>query len=112
MTTDRIELIAIIFLVLPLLAVGIFRATPVKGAAYVDGDAATTYKAKCAMCHTANASKFFDVAKPDADHVQIILKGKKGEKPPAMPEFGSKGMSEADAQALVTYMRGLRAPAN
>ncbi len=112
MTKDRVKLIAIILFVIPLLAVGMFRITPVTGAATVDGDAATTYKAKCAMCHTANASKFFDATKSDADLVQIILKGKKGEKPPFMPDFGSKGITEADAQALVTYMKGLRAPAN
>lgn len=112
MTTDRVKLIAIILFVIPLLAVGMFRVTPVTGAAAMDGDAATTYKTKCAMCHTANASKFFDAAKPDADLVQVIMKGKKGEKPPFMPEFGSKGMTETDAQALVTYMKGLRAPAN
>ena len=111
MNSDRIKLIAIILFVLPLLAVGMFRTTPVVGAAYMD-DAAATYKAKCAMCHTATASKFFDATKADADLVQVILKGKKGEKPPPMPEFESKGMTAADAQALVTYMRGLKAPTN
>lgn len=112
MTTDRIKLIAIILFVLPFLAIGMFRTTPVKGAAHIDGDAAATYKGKCLMCHTATASKFFDATKADADLVQVILKGKKGEKPPPMPEFESKGITAADAQELVTYMKSLKAPTN
>lgn len=40
-------------------------------------DPAVTYKAKCAMCHTAKAEKFFDPARSDEEHAQIILKGKR-----------------------------------
>lgn len=71
-------------------------------------DPAATYKAKCAACHTATASKFFDPAKADDVHVQVILKGKKGEKPPYMPAFGEKGMTEDEAKALVAFMKTLR----
>jgi mono/diheme cytochrome c family protein len=74
-------------------------------------DDAATYKAKCAMCHTATASKFFDPAKPEAEQVQVILKGKKGEKPPYMPGFAEKGMTEDEAKALAAYMKTLK-PAN
>ena len=87
------------------------QASPVTVAANNADDPAVTYKAKCAMCHTANASKAFDATKADADLVQIILKGKKGEKPPFMPAYEGK-ITEADAQALVTYMKGLRAAGN
>ena len=73
------------------------------------GDPAAEYKAKCASCHTATAAKFFDPAKADAEHVEIILKGKKGDKPPYMPGYEAKGMTAAEATGLVTYMKELRA---
>lgn len=88
-----------------------FKVTPVKVAAVNTDDPATTYKAKCAMCHTPTAAKSFDPAKPDAELVQTILKGKKGEKPPYMPAWETKGVTEDDAKALVGYMKSLRAPA-
>lgn len=112
MNIERVKLTAIIIFVIPLMALGMFRVAPVTVATAADFDAAATYKAKCLMCHTATASKFFDATKSDADLAQIILKGKKAEKPPNMPDFETKGISASDAQALVTYMKGLRAPAN
>ena len=48
-------------------------------------DAAATYKGKCVACHGAAAEKKFDATLADADLVQIVLKGKKAEKPPNMP---------------------------
>lgn len=75
-------------------------------------DEAATYKTKCAACHTAAASKFFDPAKADEELVQIILKGKKGEKPPFMPGFEAKGMTEDEAKSLTTFMKSLRTPTN
>lgn len=75
-------------------------------------DAAATYKAKCAMCHKANAEKAFDATKADADHVQAILKGVTAAKPPNMPAYGEKGITEEHAKALAAYMKSLReAPA-
>lgn len=71
-------------------------------------DPVAAYKAKCAACHTQNASKFYDPAKPDEEHIQIILKGKKGEKPPYMPGFEAKGMTQEEAKGLAEYMKGLR----
>ncbi len=112
MTTNRIKLFAIIILAVPLLLVAAFSAAPTITAASSPDDAAATYKAKCAMCHTATASKFFDASRPDAELAEIILNGKKAEKPPNMPEFKSKGITDADAQALVTYMKSLKAPTN
>lgn len=111
MKSNRMKLIAILFFVLPVLAVTVFKVSPVTVAANSPEDPAVIYKAKCAMCHTAKAEKAFDPAKADADLVQIVLKGKKGEKPPNMPAFEGK-VTEADAAALVTYMKSLRAPAN
>jgi len=71
-------------------------------------DAAATYKAKCVACHGPTAGKKFDVAKPDADHTQAVLKGKKLEKPPNMPGYEEKGISEDQAKALVAYMRSIQ----
>jgi mono/diheme cytochrome c family protein len=70
-------------------------------------DAAKAYK-KCVACHGAKAEKKFDVAKPDDEHVQIILKGKKVEKPPHMPGYESKGVNAEQAKAILDYMKSLR----
>lgn len=71
-------------------------------------DAAATYKAKCVACHGAAAEKKFDSTLPDADLVQIVLKGKKGEKPPNMPGYEEKGITEEQAKALVAHMKSLK----
>ncbi len=112
MKIDRIKLIAIIFFAIPLLLLAVLREAPVKVAANVNDDPAAVYKAKCAACHTPTASKFYDATHSDDSHVQVILKGKKGEKPPYMPAFGEKGMTEDEAKALAAYMRTLKTAAN
>ncbi|MEQ1763873.1 MAG: cytochrome c [Pyrinomonadaceae bacterium] len=96
---------------LMLLAIFSFKTDPVVISAAAP-DVSATYKAQCAMCHTPTAAKFFDPAKADAEHVEIILKGKKGEKPPYMPGFEAKGMTAEDAKALAEHMRALRTPKN
>ena len=70
--------------------------------------AADTYKAKCVACHGAAAEKNFDATLSDADLVQIVLKGKKGEKPPNMPSYEEKGITEDQAKALVAYMKSIK----
>ncbi len=71
-------------------------------------DAAATYKTKCVACHGAKAEKKFDPAKSDDESVQMILNGKKMEKPPNMPGYEEKGITADQAKALVTYMKSLR----
>lgn len=73
-----------------------------------DFDAAATYKAKCVACHGAAAEKKFAATLADADLVQIVLKGKKGEKPPFMPGYEEKGINEEQAKALVAHMKSLK----
>jgi mono/diheme cytochrome c family protein len=73
-----------------------------------EDDAAATYKTKCVACHGAKAEKKFDVAKSDDENVQMILKGKKMEKPPNMPAFEEKGITAEQAKALVVYMKSLK----
>ena len=71
-------------------------------------DAAATFKGKCVACHGAAAEKKFDATIPDADLVQIVLNGKKPEKPPNMPGYESKGITADQAKALLDYMKSLR----
>ena len=71
-------------------------------------DAAATFKAKCVACHGAAAEKKFDATLPETDLVQFVLKGKKLEKPPNMPAYGEKGITEEQAKALVAHMKSLK----
>ncbi|HVE59109.1 MAG TPA: cytochrome c [Pyrinomonadaceae bacterium] len=77
-----------------------------------DDDPAAVYKTKCAMCHSPKAEKLYDPAVAIEEQVNVILKGKKGEKPPYMPGFEAKGMTAEQAKALAEYMKQLRTPAN
>src|SRR6476469_8058278 len=70
----------------------------VSGAAQTDvvkfTDAASYYKdAKCVVCHGQKAEKKFDAEIKEEDLVQIVLKGKKPEKPPNMPAYETKGLT-------------------
>ena len=72
-------------------------------------NAASYYKdGKCVVCHGQKAEKKFDPAKSDDEHVQIILKGKKPEKPPNMPAYETKGITADQAKALLDYMKSLK----
>ncbi len=99
-------------IVLPLLVLmGINAGTSTVSASAEDDAAALYKKNTCFACHKADASKYFDVAETDEALVEIILKGKKGEKPPYMPAYEAKGIDAVKAAALVAYMRGLRSAA-
>ena len=71
-------------------------------------DGAATYKAKCVVCHGQKAEKKFDVSLPDQQLVDIVLKGKKPEKPPNMPAYGEKGVTPEQAKTLVEHMKQLK----
>ena len=71
-------------------------------------DGAATYKAKCVVCHGPKAEKKFDVSLPDQQLIDIVLKGKKPEKPPNMPAYGEKGVTTEQAAALVEHMKQLK----
>jgi cytochrome c5 len=72
-------------------------------------DAAGYYKAKCVMCHGKKAEKKFDSSMSDEQLVEIVLKGKKVEKPPHMPGYGEKGVTADQAKALIEHMKHLKA---
>ncbi|MFZ1702236.1 MAG: cytochrome c [Pyrinomonadaceae bacterium] len=108
MTTNRTKLIAIFLFAIPLTFVGAFRAAPIGQLAPNTEDAAAVYRAKCMACHTPKATKFYDPAKSDEEHIAVILAGKKGEKPPYMPGYKEKGMTEEQAKELAELMKSLR----
>ena len=74
-------------------------------------DPAAVYKSKCVACHGKSAEKKFNTTLSDDQLVDIVLKGKKAEKPPNMPGYGEKGMTAEQAKALVDYMKQLKATA-
>ena len=98
----------IVATVVAILVAGFALIFAAAGAKADDFDAAATYKAKCQVCHGAAAEKKFEATLAEADLVQIILKGKKGEKPPFMPAYGEKGINEEQAKALVAFMKSLK----
>lgn len=71
-------------------------------------DSAALYKSKCVACHGATAEKKFDATKADDELLQIVLKGKKLEKPPNMPGYEEKGVTADQAKALIAYMKSQR----
>jgi mono/diheme cytochrome c family protein len=93
-----------------LLVTGFLSAAPARTTtAAEDFDAAAFFAStKCSMCHGAKADKHFDATQSDQVLEDAILKGIKGEKPPYMPEYGSKGVTADQAKALVAYMKSLK----
>lgn len=71
-------------------------------------DAAATFKTKCVACHGPKAEKKFDSSLPDAQLIDIVMNGKKPEKPPNMPAYGAKGVTAEQAKALVEQMKQLK----
>lgn len=72
-------------------------------------DAAGYYTSKCVTCHGKKAEKKFDTSLPDDQLIEIVLKGKKAEKPPHMPGYAEKGVTAEEAKALVEHMKQLKA---
>ena len=72
-------------------------------------DPAAYYKAKCVMCHGKKAEKKFNTTLTDDQMVEVVMKGKKVEKPPHMPGYAEKGVTAEQAKALVEHMKQLKA---
>ena len=102
------RLIRLLLFVLPMALAVVSLVTVGMRTNAADFDAAATYKAKCQMCHGPKADKKFDNTKSDEEHLQIILKGKKAEKPPNMPAYEEKGMTADEAKALLELMKSLQ----
>ena len=88
-----------------LMSIGLL-AVPARSAS--QDDAAATFKAKCVACHGAKAEKKFDATLAEAEMIKVILTGKKAEKPPNMPAYSEKGITEDQAKALIAYMKSLK----
>ena len=113
MNTYRLKVLVTVIMMLPLLAVLVLRTNETRVSAVSNDDEATiaTYKTKCGACHGPTALKFYDPEMAMEEQVEAIMKGKKGEKPPFMPGFESKGVTAEQALALAEYMKALRTPA-
>lgn len=92
-----------VFVATVIAAAFLFVSVPARTA--TQDDVAALYRTKCVACHGATAEKKFDATKTDDVLVEIILKGKKGEKPPNMPGYEEKGITADQAKALVAFMR-------
>lgn len=112
MNINRIKLFVIAFFALPLVAVAVFYNGSLLTVSGAPDDVAAVYKTKCAACHSPKAEKHYDPAMPEEEQVNIILKGKKGEKPPYMPAYEEKGITAEQAKELAAYMKNLRATGN
>src|SRR5262245_27570985 len=87
--------------------VALVRVVAMTGAA--PAEPADFYKSKCVACHGKKAEKKFDTSLTDDQLVEVVLKGKKAEKPPNMPGYAEKGVTAEQAKALVDYMKQLKA---
>ena len=102
------KIFAVALITLMLFAVVLFSQAPAPArAAAQDFDAASTFKAKCAMCHGQKADKKFDATKADDVLVSTVLKGK-DDVMPKMPSYEAKGVTPEQAAALVAHMKSLK----
>ena len=102
-----------------ILALALFAALPTRTHAVgvTGGDAAATFKAKCAMCHGADGSgntplgkkenirdlRSADVQKQTDDQLLAIISKGKGKMPPY-----EKSLGAAECKALVAHIRSLK----
>ena len=93
------------FLVVGVLTAVSFLIFSVPARTATQDDIGGLYKTKCVACHGATAEKKFDATKADDDLIQVVLKGKKMEKPPNMPAYEEKGITADQAKALVALMK-------
>jgi len=101
--TGRLKKVSLVLGGMTFAATLVLAAVPAKMAP--QDDTAALYKSKCFACHGATAEKKFDATKADDELLQIVLKGKKLEKPPNMPAFEEKGITADQAKALVAFMK-------
>lgn len=91
------------------LTLGMLVVASAGAAVQQPSDPAAYYKSKCLMCHGKKAEKKFDTTLTDEQMVEVVLKGKKAEKPPHMPAYSEKGVTAEQAKALVDHMKHLKA---
>jgi mono/diheme cytochrome c family protein len=101
-TIKQVKTILTVFFVLSLFSLVLLTTAAIPTRAEGD-EIAATYKAKCAICHGANAEKAFDATKADDALIDAVLKGVK----PKMPSYDQK-LTIDQAKQLVAYMKTLR----
>lgn len=104
---NRVKNTAITIAAIFLFGLIFYSVAPAQGEVQ-PSDTAAFYKSKCAMCHGQKAEKKFDATMSDEQLIEAILKGKKPEKPPNMPAYGEKGVTQETAKALLDHMKQLR----
>jgi mono/diheme cytochrome c family protein len=102
----RLKMLAFVLAGLMIAATLLIVSVPARTA--TQDDLAALYKTKCFACHGATAEKKFDATKADEELIQVVLKGKKLEKPPNMPGFEEKGITADQAKALIAFMKSQR----
>lgn len=107
-TINRLMSLAVAAVGLALFTTLLLAPVPVRATAEDQFDAAGTYKTKCAACHGPAADKRFDKTLPDEQLIDIVMKGKKPEKPPNMPAYEEKGITAEQAKSLVDYMKSIK----
>lgn len=90
-----------------LLAAGLIVSVTAQGEVQAS-DPAAFYSTKCVACHGKKAEKKFDATLPDEQLIEIVMKGKKPEKPPNMPAYGEKGVTAEQAKGLIDHMKALK----
>ena len=104
---NEVKKMVICLVAVVLFAAGLLISATAQGEAQAS-DPAAFYKTKCVACHGKKAEKKFDTALPDEQLIDIVLKGKKIEKPPHMPAYADKGVTAEQAKGLVDYMKQLK----
>ena len=104
---SELKKLAIGIVAATLFAAGLIISVTAQGEVQAS-DPAAFYKTKCVACHGQKAEKKFDAAIPDEQLIDIVMKGKKPEKPPNMPAYGEKGVTAEQAKGLVEHMKLLR----
>lgn len=107
-TITRLMSLAVAAVGLALFTTLLLAPVHVRATADDQFDAAGTYKTKCAACHGPAADKRFDKTLPDDQLIDIVMKGKKAEKPPNMPAYSEKGVTAEQAKSLVDYMKSIK----
>lgn len=103
----QVKNMAMVVAVVFLLGMVFSTVAPAQGEAQ-PSDPAAFYKSKCLACHGPKADKRFDPALAEEQQLDAIMKGKKVEKPPHMPAYGDKGVTQEQAKTLLEYMKQLR----
>ena len=97
-----------VFVIAGILTAATFLIFSVPARTATQDDIGALFKSKCVACHGATAEKKFDSTLAQEEMLKVILTGKKMEKPPNMPAYAEKGITEDQAKALVAHMKSLK----